>query len=82
MVRLRRVLLNPKVALAVSNNVIYHPVWARINSAPAFSMKSALGTLAATDKPDIKSISILPVPQFLEGVACKVNLSRRAPTSR
>lgn len=75
------VLLNPNVALAVSNNVSYQPAWARIKSAPAFSMKFALDTLAAIDKPDIKNVPIFPVPQLLERVTCKVNLIRRAPTS-
>lgn len=47
MVCLRRVLLNSSAVLAIDNNVISHPAWVWIKSATAFSMKSALSTLAA-----------------------------------
>ena len=47
MVCLRRVLLNWSAVLAIDNNIISHPAWVWIKSAPAFSMKSALGILAA-----------------------------------
>lgn len=61
MVCLQRVLPNSSAISAIDSDMISHPAWVWIKSAPAFSVKSALGNLAAeltARQPNIKNFPI------------------------